>query len=94
MPADTYKVADCHHEMNELLILIAEAGDYGEPDEWEDWASHCFVSDESWIWDFLPDQSDRQKLSDKLGFPISKHDYVVSVAARMRELKNHVSRIN
>jgi hypothetical protein len=90
--ADTFKVDDYEEEIHQLLVLVAG---FMETEDKEDWANSCLVSDESQLRDFIvrfgdpdPEQTRQQlkELGEKLGFPVERRDYMVAIAARMRQL--------
>lgn len=47
--------------------------------------TRCFISDQSTISDFDLDDQELAQLNEKLGLPVSHKDYIVDVAARLRE---------
>jgi hypothetical protein len=51
-------------------------------------------SDKSILWDFMPNAEQQKELGDKLGFPVTGRDYVVAIAAKMRQLGEQMSVTN
>jgi hypothetical protein len=89
--ADTFKVSDHAQEMNQLLLFIA---DFIVAEDKEEWADYCLVSDESQLRDFMPDAQRQKELEEKLGFPVSRRDYMVAIAAKRRQLGLQMSLTN
>jgi hypothetical protein len=90
--ADTFKVDDYEKEIHQLLVLIAGLKEWVE--DKQGWVDSCLVSDESQLRDFIvlfgdpnPEQTRQhlKQLGGKLGFPVERRDYMVAIAARMRQ---------
>ena len=89
--ADTFKVSDHEQEMNQLLLFIADCIVAEDKQEWVD---SCLVSDESQLRDFMPDARRQKELEEKLGFPVGMRDYMVAIAAKMRQFGEQMSLTN
>jgi hypothetical protein len=81
--ADTFKVSDYEKEMDQLLLMIA---DFMDTEDKAGWVAWCLVSDKSILWDFMPNAEQQKRLGDKLGFPVCERDYMVAIAAKIRQL--------
>jgi hypothetical protein len=82
VPASQDLVTTYAKECRELLAMVAMFIDSGyEPQEWAD---GCFFTDESSLSDFGIDDNDALALSEKIGFPVQRHDYLCQIAAKMR----------
>jgi hypothetical protein len=89
--ADTFKVSEHEPEMNQLLLFIA---DLIVAEGKQEWADRCLVSDESQLRDFMPDAQRQKELEEKLGFPVSRRDYMAAIVAKMRQLGEQMSLTN
>jgi hypothetical protein len=89
--ADTFKVSEHEQEMSQLLLFIA---DFIVVEDKQKWADSCLVSDESQLRDFMPDAQRQKELEEKLGFPVSRRDYMAAIAAKLRQLGEQMSLAN
>ena len=75
------KIVDEHpDELDRVIMAIAKIV---APDDPEDWASCCYVTDESRIRDFCIDDKDIQELSKELGIEVSYNMLIVDVISKL-----------